>query len=380
MKDWIIKVLGDLVSRNSVNPASGGPGESEKADYLQELLENMGLKVIRYETTDNHGINRPSIITEIGSGNTLWIIAHIDTVAPDKGWTSDPFKLKVEDDKVVGLGVNDKGVGIMSALLVLKEITEKDIEIKYKLKVGFIADEEAGSTYGLKYLIKQGVFKEGDRALVPDAGNKEGTMLEIAEKGILWLKFTTKGKGIHASKPHKGDNAHLKAMRFAVKLYEVLHAKFNEKDELFDPPVSTFEPTKKEKNIDSINKIPGEDVHYWDCRILPQYSIDEIISTITDVANKFNVSVDVVMREDSSKVDPNDWIVRKTVNAVKEELGIEPKLMGIGGGTFAGILRKIGVPSVVWHIGSETEHQANEWELIDNYIKNARVFLNILTR
>jgi succinyl-diaminopimelate desuccinylase len=78
-------------------------------------------------------------------------------------------------------------------------------------------------------------------------------------------------------------------------------------------------------------------------------------------------------------VDPDDWIVQKTVKAVRDELNVEPKLIGIGGGTFAGILRKIGVPSVVWHIGSETEHQPDEWELIDNYIKNASVMLNILT-
>ncbi len=379
MREWVIKVLKEIISRNAVNPAHGGPGEKERADYIQSLLEDMGLKTKRYEVVDEKGIVRPSIVTEVGEGKTIWLIAHIDTVSPGSGWTKDPFKLTIEGDKVYGRGVNDNGIGIMAALIVLKRIVDKRIELKYKLKVGFVADEEAGSTYGLKHLVNEGVFKEGDRALIPDAGNEEGTMVEIAEKGILWLKFTTKGKQTHGSTPHKGDNAFLKSMRMAIELYETLHEKFSESDELFDPPVSTFEPTMKEKNTDSINIIPGEDVHYWDCRVLPQHDLEEVLETIRETAGKYNAEVEVVMREEASRVDPNDWIVVKLSNSIRKVLGREPKLMGIGGGTFAGILRKIGVPSVVWHIGSGTEHQPDEWELLSNYFKNADVILDVLT-
>jgi succinyl-diaminopimelate desuccinylase len=340
----------------------------------------MGLKVTRYEVKDKMGIIRPSIIAETGKGgNVIWIIAHTDVVPPGDGWTTDPFTLKVEGNKVYGRGVNDNGIGIMSALIALKRIVDEELDINYRLKVGFLADEEAGSTYGLKYLISKGVFKEGERALVPDSGSKIGDVIEIAEKGILWLKFITKGVQVHGSTPQKGDNAHLKAIRFANKLYDILHERYNKVSTLFEPSISTFEPTMKEKNVDSINIIPGKDVHYWDCRILPEYTLEDILSTIEEVAIEFDTTVEAVMKEEASKVDPDDWIVQKTVKAVRDELNVEPKLIGIGGGTFAGILRKIGVPSVVWHIGSETEHQPDEWELIDNYIKNASVMLNILT-
>ena len=377
--NWVVSVLKELISRNSVNPAYGGPGEKGKADFLQSFLENMGLRVTRYETVDDKGITRPSLVTEIGKGDTIWIIAHIDIVPPGKGWKSDPFELRVEGDRVYGRGVNDNGIGIVSALYVLKQIIEHEHPLNYKLKIGFVADEEAGSKYGLKHLIEKGVFKKGERALVPDGGNKRGDMIEIAEKGILWVKMITKGKQVHGSTPAKGDNAFLKSMHFATRLYEVLHEKYNEKDNLFDPPESTFEPTMKEKNVDSINIIPGEDAHYWDCRVLPDYKLDDVLKTMNTVAKEFDTNIKIVMKEDASRVDTSDWIVQKTITAVKTVLGIEPNLKGIGGGTFAGILRKIGVPSVVWHIGSETEHMPNEWELISNYVKNARVFLNILS-
>ncbi len=380
MKEWIIKILKELVYRNSVNPAYGGPGEKERVDFLQDIIEKMGLKVVRYEVEDERGIVRPSIITETGKGkNIIWIIAHTDVVSPGNGWIMDPFTLKVEENKVYGRGVNDNGIGIVSALLVLKKIVDEELDINYRLKVGFVADEEAGSTYGLKYLISKGVFKEGERALVPDAGNKIGDAIEVAEKGILWLKFITRGTQVHGSIPQKGDNAHLKAIHFANRLYDILHEKYNKVNMLFEPSISTFEPTMKEKNVNSINIIPGKDIHYWDCRILPEYTLEDIMSTIEEVAAEFDTEVEVIMKEEASNVDPDDWIVQKTVKAVRDELSVEPKLIGIGGATFAGILRKIGIPSVVWQIGSESEHQPNEWELIDNYIKNASVMLNILT-
>ena len=378
MKKWIVEILKEIIYRNSVNPAYGGPGEKEKVDFLQDLLEKMGLKVIRYETEDEQGIVRPSIITEIGEGKCIWVIAHTDVVPPGDGWTEDPFKLRIERNKVYGRGVNDNGIGIVSALMLLKRIIDEDLDINYRLKVGFVADEEAGSTYGLKYLISKGVFKKGERALVPDSGNREGDVIEIAEKGILWLKFITKGIQVHGSIPQKGDNAHLKAMRFATKLYDLLHERYNKVNTLFDPSISTFEPTMKEKNVGSINIIPGKDIQYWDCRVLPEYILKDVISMIEDVATEFDTKVEIIMKEEASNVDPDDWVVQKTIKAIRKELDVEPRLIGIGGGTFAGILRKAGIPSIVWQIGSETEHQPDEWELIDNYIKNTNVILNIL--
>ena len=49
---------------------------------------------------------------------------------------------------------------------------------------------------------------------MPDAGNENGTMIEVAEKSILWLKFKILGKQTHGSMPEKGINA-FKAASFS---------------------------------------------------------------------------------------------------------------------------------------------------------------------
>ncbi len=390
-RDELLGIMREIIKRKAVNPAAGGNGELERANYLQEILESrFELKVRRYEVKDERGIVRPNLIAEIrGSSNqNVWILSHIDTVSEGdiSLWKHPPFELTVEGNNVYGRGVSDNGIGIFSTLILLDKILKEEVDLKYNLKIAFLSDEEAGSKYGLKWLVENTEeFKKGDWAIVPDAGNKEGTFMEIAEKGILWLKFEVIGKQTHGSVPYRGLNANLHSMRFQTWLYDELHKRFPKKDPLFDPQESTFEPTKREKNVDSINIIPGKDISYWDCRVLPDYDLDGVLKFIEEKAKEYEgktgakINVEVIMREDSSKTDPNAEVVQGLKNSVKKVLRVEPKLYGIGGGTLAGILRKIGIESVVWSICSETEHQPDEYELIENYYKNADVFFDFLT-
>ena len=85
------------------------------------------------------------------------------------------------------------------------------------------------------------------------------------------------------------------------------------------------------------------------------------------------------MREDPSFTEPNTWIVKAIQSAIIDVLRIKPRLIGIGGGTVAGIFRKVGIPSVAWSVMSETEHQPDEFELIENYFKTADVIERVIS-
>ena len=111
----------------------------------------------------------------------------------------------------------------------------------------------------------------------------------MAEKSILWIKCETQGKQTHGSTPEKGKNAHKAAAHFIVKMNE-LYKVYDKNDPLYDPPISTFEPTKKENNVDNINTIPGSDTVYFDCRILPDYSIEEIKGTVRNGPMKLRMN------------------------------------------------------------------------------------------
>lgn len=127
----------------------------------------------------------------------------------------------------------------------------EDNNIIPDINFGFIlsSDEETGSRYGLNYIVNNypDIFKKEDYILVPDAGSSDGLNIEIAEKGILWLKFNIVGKQAHASNPGLGLNSTRLGSILLLELDKVLHQKYNNVNKIFNPDISTFEPTKVEK-------------------------------------------------------------------------------------------------------------------------------------
>ena len=130
----------------------------------------------------------------------------------------------------------------------------------------------------------------------------------------------------------------------------------------------------------SPNVIPGEHEFVFDCRVLPDYSLDEIIGDVrkicTEITEKYKASYDleILQRLDAPKpTDPNSKIVNLLKEALKLLRNKEPIVGGIGGGTFAAFFRKIGIPAVVWATLDETAHQPNEYAKIENIVEDAKV-------
>ncbi|MCK4424625.1 M20/M25/M40 family metallo-hydrolase, partial [Candidatus Bathyarchaeota archaeon] len=214
-----------------------------------------------------------------------------------------------------------------------------------------------------------------------DGGNEKGNFIEVAEKSVLWFRIRTIGKQVHASRPGKGLNANRIGMEYASALDKLLHEKYPLKDEYFDPPESTFEPTKKERNVDAVNIVPGEDVIHFDCRVLPRYDLEGILTSIKELAEQFEkktgakIKIEVLQKSVAPKpTDANSKMVVMLKEAIKAVRGVEPKVGGIGGGTCAAFFRKIDVPAVVWSTIDEMAHQPNEYAKVENLVNDAKVF------
>jgi succinyl-diaminopimelate desuccinylase len=248
----------------------------------------------------------------------------------------------------------------------------------------FVSDEESGSHYGVIPLLETDVFKSSDMAIVPDTGSPDGSQIEVAEKSILWLKITTKGQQVHGSMPEKGLNAHRIGMKLALQLDELLHKKYPSTNPLYDPPVSTFEPTKHEANVDNINTVPGLDVQYFDCRVLPAYSLKEVIADVESLKAKLEkesgakIEITAVQNEQNTNPTPTDSeVVQKLQNALKALRGTKTNAVGIGGGTVGLYFRRKGIHTVVWSTLDDMAHQPNEYCKIDNMVNDAKVFVHL---
>jgi len=309
----------------------------------------------------------------------LWILTHMDVVPPgdlDKWRVTEPFKPLIKDGKIYGRGSEDNGQSIVASIYAVKALMDRGIKPKRDIVLAFVSDEETGSKYGLEWLIENHpeLFSKNDCALVPDGGNEEGTFIEIAEKGMLWIKLKFHGKQVHASLPHKGLNAYRIALGCLKELDDHLHLEFGMENSLFEPPYSTFEPTVGKSSSESPNIIPGMYETTFDCRIIPEYSVDQVIEEIENfVKSKANAEIEILHRMDSPPTDPECEVVQLLKRAIKELRKKEAKVGGIGGGTFAAYLRRIGIPSVVWATLDNVAHQPDEYARIQNIIEDAKV-------
>ena len=392
MRNEMTETLMELVRVPAIAPQSGGDGESKRAEKLVQILETMGFTELRHVDADDERVpsrKRPNLIAYL-NGETkerLWIITHLDVVPPGEEtlWTvTKPFDPIVKDGKIYGRGTEDNLQEMIASIYAAKALKNMGIKPKRTVALCFVADEENGSKFGIQYLIGQHLFEKNDLVVVPDGGNGDGSFIEIAEKSSLWLKISTFGKQTHASRPSDGLNANRVGMEFALALDKMLHEKYPARDDYFEPPESTFEPTKKEKNVDAVNIVPGEDFTYFDCRILPRFDVEEVLKEINILAVVFEkktgarITIEVVSKTVAPQpTDANAKIVTMLREAVETIRGIKAKVGGIGGGTCAAYFRRVGIPAVVWSTADEMAHQPNEYARIDNMVNDAKIFAQL---
>lgn len=391
-RDEMIDLQIKLCALPAISPSSGGKGEAAKAEVLLQFLKNTGfenISVLKAPDLDADAGYRPNIFAchkGKRSTKTIWILSHMDVVPPGEmsSWRGNPFKAWIEAGKIFGRGVEDNQQDMVASLFAVRAFQAEGLKPNYDVGIALVADEETGNEKGLKYVLKHSnPFRRQDLIIVPDAGNSEGTMIEIAEKSILWLKFKTFGEQAHGSTPERGINS-FRAASFLVTELHNLYQIFDHKDPIFEPPISTFEPTKKEANVPNINTIPGDDVFYMDNRILPYYSLDDVEKQIQIAMDKIQTDfhVKIVMEQEQRSpaappTSPDAPVVQALKKGIKKVYQKEAKPIGIGGGTLAGPLRWSGFEAACWSKNEETAHQPNEYCVIDNMVGNAKVFAHI---
>jgi len=394
-RSQMTQTLMQLIRIPAMGPENGGEGEIRKAEELAEILATLGFERIeRYDSEDERvpSKKRPNMVAYLdgeADKEKLWIITHLDIVPPGEGalWkVTKPFEPTIREERVYGRGSEDNMQSMVASIFAAKTLKDLNIKPRRTVALAFVADEEHGSKHGIQHLIRLGLFHKEDLIIVPDSGNEDGSFIEIAEKSSIWVKIRTIGKQAHASRPHTGLNANRIGMQFALALDKLLHEKYSQKDPYFDPPESTIEPTKKDRNVDAVNIIPGEDITYFDCRILPTYNLDGVITNVNNLAreyeNKTHATIEITITSKNlapKPTDANAKIVTTLEGAIKTVRHVQPKIGGIGGGTCAAYFRKADLPAVVWSTIDETAHQPDEYARIDNIVNDAKVYALMMT-
>ncbi len=174
------------------------PNEKKIGDFLAEQLKQRGFRVKKQVFSRKP--RRFNVVGEKGRGKkSVLLYGHMDTVPVYEGWTTDPFTLVEDGDKLVGRGALDMKAGCAAFLKAVEGFEPKG----FKVKLVFGADEENISE-GAHALAASGVLKDVVVVLVsePAIGTTEHhgpRTLTLGRRGRCDVVITVKGESAHGA-------------------------------------------------------------------------------------------------------------------------------------------------------------------------------------
>lgn len=174
--------------------------EDKTANLIEIFLHSKGIRTHRkmnnvWAFSKHFGKSKPTILLN----------SHHDTVKPNSGYTLNPFEAIEKDGKLFGLGSNDAGASLVSLLAIFTYFYEK--ESVYNFVFAASAEEEITGVNGIELILPE--LGKIDFAIV---GEPTQMHLAIAEKGLMVLDCTVKGKSGHAAR-EEGVNAIYKSLK-----------------------------------------------------------------------------------------------------------------------------------------------------------------------
>lgn len=209
LENETITLCQEMIRIPSVNYGEGRGDEKAMAEYVAAKLAEVGIKSELIETAPN----RVNVVAKIeGSDKSrpgLVLHGHIDVVpANADDWSVDPFSGEIKDGFIWGRGavdMKDMDAMILATVRMWQRVGYKPPR---SILLAFFADEEAGSDYGSRWLVKnrpelfdgysEAVSEVGGFSLTITGGHRL-YLVEAAQKGINWMKLSAKGTAGHGS-------------------------------------------------------------------------------------------------------------------------------------------------------------------------------------
>lgn len=299
-KNMITDLISDSIEnlQKMINTPSVSGQEREVSEIIVNYLQKYDIPVKRiknniYAQNQYFDKNKPTILFN----------SHLDTVKPNAGWTKEPFKATIMDNKLYGLGSNDAGAPLVSLLATFIYFYAVE-DLNHNIIFSAVAEEENSGKDGIRLLLSE--LGDIDLAIV---GEPTGMQMAIAEKGLIVLRCQAKGKSGHAARD-TGENALYKAMQ-DIEWF---------KNYQFDKESAFLGPVKMTVTMISAgtqhNVIPDRCDFTVDIRTTDVYTNEEILDII-----KKNISSD--FGKPSLSLNPSNIQDDHPLVRIAKENGVE---------------------------------------------------------
>jgi len=383
LENETITLCQEMIRIPSVNHGEGQGDEKAMAEYVASKLAEVGVKSELIETAPN----RVNVVAKVDGADQsrpgLVLHGHIDVVPANAAdWSVDPFSGVIKDGFIWGRGavdMKDMDAMILATVRMWQRIGYKPPR---NILLVFFADEEAGSNYGSRWLVKHRpeIF-DGYSEAVSEVGGFSITitgehrlyLIEAAQKGIQWMKLTAKGTAGHGSFVNQ-DNAVTKVADavsrigaydwpqletktssfFFQKIAELTGEKYDSKNvkpllhhlgdavKMLGATISnTANPTMLEAGY-KVNVVPQSASAMVDGRFLPGHE-NQLQETIKKLAGD-EIEIEILTRDIALEVEFAGPLVKAMFDAIagEDSVGIPvPYLMS--GGTDNKALHDLGI-------------------------------------
>jgi len=387
----------ELACRLIKIPSENPPGDmSEIAGFVEDRLSSLGVSVEKYEPVKG----RVNIVARIGKsgGKELVFNGHMDVVpAGDRSrWDFDPFLGEVKDGYLLGRGASDMKGGLAGIIYAFEKLIKYEKELEGELALVCVPDEETGGENGTGYLVSRGIAVGSSVVIAEPTGMD---LIDIGQKGALWMKITIYGKPIHGSlSPYAGESAILKAADLMKELLSVTELKPKIQEDMkviIEESKKIAEKLSGIKNIGrildhptinfgmikggtKINIVPEKCEVDVDIRVPVGMTSDEVAEYVEKIVSKYGGEVSYLAKGNANYTQPSSEIVEIAKSNIKQILGVEPKLFVQWASSDARFYRGKGVPTI--HYGPaevEVIHGYNERVRAEDVVKACKVYAGI---
>jgi acetylornithine deacetylase/succinyl-diaminopimelate desuccinylase-like protein len=292
-----------LIRLDTTNP----PGnERIAADYIADVLGAHGVESVIRESAPT----RASLIARYpgtdSSKGALLLSSHTDVVPVERsGWTREPFSGEIAEGCVWGRGAIDMKSKCATDLVLMTALKRAGAKPDRDVIMAAVADEEAGSDYGAKFLVERHPeLVRADYVLNEVGGftihlrNRRFYPIQIAEKGFVTIKMKVTAMPGHGSMP-RSDTAISRISELITKIVktpmrknvspfmrktlEELGVPVDSPGPLFQPMLAnTVSPTILRAGYKD-NVIPGEATIVLDGRTLPGEDPESFMAELREI-------------------------------------------------------------------------------------------------
>jgi len=417
-----VQTLQRYIQVDTTNP----PGNEERAaDFLAALLAAEGIESRKLLSAPG----RANLVADLpaeGDEKPLILLNHTDVVPVEaEQWSIDPYAGEVKDGYVWGRGALDmKGMGVLELMAVLT-LKRQGARLKRPVRFLAVADEEAGSDYGVEWLDREHpelldaafVINEGGYGAEAYLGSERPLFgVSMAEKSPLWLTLRATGKPGHGSAPHE-DNVLDRMVRAMHRVQnwqrpylmtppvaEALQAAYQEGYLDADPSASTPDQiAERYRSLRTLlgntisatglqtgvkhNVIPATASATLDCRLVPGYDQQRFIEELRAVVDDPRIEFEVAFASESPASTSDTELhaaIKAVCNEVMPEAAVLPRVTA--GFTDSRAFRRHGVPAygfVPMLLGPEEQggmHGNNERISLANLRRGVEVMYRVVER